>query len=331
MIKMVKNKKQLIILIAVNLLLFLFDSIFSGFFKVLSIIATVIVVIYDLFLIVMFIHMKDVNRAINRKSTTKTSYSSSSSTPTPSGSSGQKYVESDAIKFIDALTSDNYDGNYGLSEEEKALKRQIAEEEKQLSEKELKMWRIFYDYAQQGYKFASYKRMNTPLKWKKNEVQYLLTKSVGEYKKHYAERKKYEDKENWKNDHPILTGVGKGIGYVFSGQLLYDVVDKIAPIGNGGSVEQKESAQQAAKDIKRMLRSSGTYSDGSHGSCHYEVRDIYADKYDRIVVDVETSNYHCEHMASVDVPSLIRDNLYREIYDSVYPESGGFNLKVNVY
>ena len=329
MIKNIKNKKHLLILLAVNLLLFLFDSVFSGFWKVLSIIATVIVVIYDLFLLVMFIHMKDVDRAINRKSTTKTSYSSSSTSSSTPSNTGNKYVESDAIKLIDAVLDGSFDENYGLSEEEKALKRQIAEEEKQLSEKELKMWKVYYDFQQQGYKFASY--FATPLVWRKKETPYLLSKDVKYYKDYLKDRKKYEDKENWKNDHPVLTGVGKGIGYVFSGQLLYDVVDKIAPIGNGGSIEKKDSAEQAAKDIKRILRSSGTYSDGTHGSCHYVFRDIYADKYDQIVIDVEASNYHCENMSTVDVPSLIRDNLYREIYDSVYSESGGFNIKLTVY
>lgn len=338
MLKKLNDKRFLTGLIVANVLVILFDNIFSGFWKALAIIATVVIVLIDLYLLFSFAKLKifkigkhHSSGSSNSNSKTINSSTSSSSYSSNSGSNANS-VSNSATNFIDSLVGGSFDENYGLSAEEIALRKQIEEEEKQLSPKELKMWRIYYDYKKQGYKFASYEHMNTPLKWKKNVVPYLLTQSVQVYKDHLEKTKKYEQKEKWKEDHPILTNVGKGVNYVFSGQLLYDAVDKISPYSsNSTSVKQKDSAEQAAKDIKRILRSSGTYSDGSNGSCHYYIQSIYADKYDRVIINVSTSNFSYKQMMTVDIPSQIRDNLKQEIYDSAYPESGGYSMDITVY
>ena len=150
---------------------------------------------------------------------------------------------------------------------------------------------------------------------------------------HYLEVVKHDmklgKKMQWQEDHQGLMKAKRALSYVVNLEFLDPIYEKLGNLSSGNTtIEKKDSPSIAARDIRRILNPSGSYSDGVNGTCKYYIRNISADKYSRIVIDVEMINYSLSDVGSL---SSLKLNLKEEIREAAYTESGGYTLAVTVY
>lgn len=292
-----RDRKAFVITLIVTAAFILLGIITSGFWKVVFFILAGLGIIFTLIFLFASLHLKDVERqerpvVVNNKKKKK---ERPASTYTPQRT---------------ATPSNDYEEVVYLNEYSEFSK---------LSKEEKKGWNIYKKAQQGGYK--NYQQYHSPLAWKKHiwdKLNYYEKKGYVDVTKGQM---KFQDKKKWEEDHPILTGTKKAINYIVNLEFI--------PTGSSssGTIRKKDSIQQAAKDIKRMLNSSASYSDGTNGTCKYQIRDVYVSKYNEIIVDVRIVSIS---LGEYGTDFGLKGNLRSEIYDTVISESGGYPLKVDI-
>lgn len=283
-----RDIKSFIITLIIFIISLIFAIVFNGFWKVLFIIFAAISGLFILIFLFGMLHLRSTKKP--------TKYVSSSSSSSP--------------KYVKDWDPDTY--------------QPPVENKKptvQLTKDEQRAWAAYQKAQEGGYK--NYQKWKTPAEWKINIWDKLNYYEKKGYVDVVKSQMKYEDKKNWEEAHPILTGTKKIINHIVSLDWV-----PTPGVSSGTTIKKKDSPEQAARDIKRILNYSGTYGDGQNGTCHYTIHEVSVNKYNEIYVRVETSSISLGEYGNA---SILRSNLRNEIYDATYSESGGFSLRVDVY